>query len=367
MKAAVLSLAAGSEKIVWDVLRDPLTYDNVQPINPTLGSGLMQRDGTQRPSFAAFATMSKLLQDQRYVGPLKLGPDAVALLFGKGKSAHIAVWPLRGRFTLTLNQSGIDPRLPDSLFVASVPNTRVLDSTGKELFGSDGTYQLNGRPVWITDVGHEMETLAKAQENKTLLVQRDLEPKKPGEEVKAQFATAPGTGEEGIAWRKFTTFRGVAQQNVTLDGRSGLKTEYSRNIWNPADAKPFIYLDVADEYLYFERGVPVRVTVDVHRAAPSGDSLNPASSGFCLEYDSAEGAKRTEWKTVEVGEGWTSYSFDLADASFSNRGGFDLLINTFGAKQDIVFGSVTVRRLTDPAAVTTAANPAISPVAGEVR
>jgi hypothetical protein len=64
-----------------------------------------------------------------------------------------------------------------------------------------------------------------------------------------------------------------------------------------------------------------------------------------VEYDSSEGPKRTPWQTIESGQGWTTYTFDLPNASFSNRGGFDLLINTWGAKQDVLFGSVQVQRL----------------------
>lgn len=362
MRTAVLALASGSDKVVWDALRDPVAYENIQPINPALGSGLMRRDATTRPAFDAFATVSKLLSGHSYLGPLKLGPDAVALVFSDSKTAHVAVWPLNGKFTIALNLAGLDPKLPDSLFAASLPDTRILDSTGKEIFGSEGSFALSGRPVWITNVGHEVETLArkaqegKAPEAKVLVVQRAL--LKPlGDEVHAEFVASGAEGEEGITWRKFATYRGVARETVSLDGRTGLKTEFSRNVWNPAAGKPFIYLDVDDNYLFFERGVPVRVTVDVHRAAPLGDPLSPASAGFCFEYDTASGAKRTEWKEVEVGSGWATYSFDLPDASFANRGGFDLLINTFGAKQDIVFGSVTVRRTPSATGVTTAATP----------
>ena len=307
---------------------------------------------------------SKLLAGMKYLGPLRLGPDAVALVFSDGKTAHVAAWPLRGKLTLALNMAGLDPKLPDSLFVASLPNTRVLDSTGKEIFGAEGTFALDGGPAWITNVGHEVENLArqalenKTPENKVLLVQRAEAPKPTAGEVRAEFVapSSPGSeAEAGIAWRKFSIFRGVARDTVTLDGRIGLKTEFSRNIWNPADGKPFIYLDVDDSYLFFERDVPVKVTVDVHRAAPLGDPLSPATAGFCLEYDTADGAKRTEWKDLEIGSGWATYTFDLSNASFSNRGGFDLLINTFGARQDIVFGSVAVRRLTNATSVTASA------------
>jgi hypothetical protein len=173
-------------------------------------------------------------------------------------------------------------------------------------------------------------------------------------------AKAADGSEVGIEWRKFAAFRGVAQPAQASDGRWGLRTEFSRDVWNPAAAKPFIYLDVDDNYLFFSRGVPVRVTVEVHKAGPLGDPVSPNVAGFCLEYDSSEGPKRTAWQDVEPGEGWATYTFDLPNASFSNRGGFDLLINTWGAKQDLIFGSVKVQRMdkeTGATPVTTAAAP----------
>ena len=106
----------------------------------------------------------------------------------------------------------------------------------------------------------------------------------------------------------------------------------------------------------------MRVTVEVHKAGPLGDPIAPNVAGFCLEYDSADGPKRTAWQDVEPGDGWTTYSFDLPNASFSNRGGFDLLINSWGAKQDLTFGGVKVQRLEkDPGTVpvTTASVPPI--------
>jgi hypothetical protein len=40
----------------------------------------------------------------------------------------------------------------------------------------------------------------------------------------------------GIAWRKFSTFRGVANRVVEAEGRSGLLTEISRNVFDPSAA-----------------------------------------------------------------------------------------------------------------------------------
>jgi hypothetical protein len=35
---------------------------------------------------------------------------------------------------------------------------------------------------------------------------------------------------------------------------------------------------------------------------------------------------------------------EIPDASFANRDGFDLLINTWGSKQDLIFRSVTLQK-----------------------
>jgi hypothetical protein len=47
---------------------------------------------------------------------------------------------------------------------------------------------------------------------------------------------------------------------------------------------------------------------------------------------------------VEPGQGWAEYSFDIPDALLANRGGYDMMINTFGSKRNLVFSSITLRR-----------------------
>ncbi len=370
MRSGVLSLASGSDKVVWEALRDNAMYENVQPINPERSSGLLKRDNSPRPAFDAFATMTKLLTGMNYVGALTLGPNAIGLVFTDKKTTHVAAWPLNGKMTIAVNHEGVDPKLPNSIFMPSLPSTKILDATGKELFGDQGTFTVENRPVWISNVGFEVPGMVKekAGESQFLLVQFD---NKGGaqtnfaEGVQALFSAVNGAestkgSEAGIEWRKFASFRGAAQPAQDRDGRWGLRTEFSRDIWNPAAAKPFIYLDIDDNYLFFSRGVPVRVTVEVHKAGALGSPVAPNVAGFSLEYDSVDGPRRTVWQDVEPGEGWTTYSFDLPNASFSNRGGFDLLINSWGAKQDLLFGGVKVQRMdkeVGTAPVTTAAVP----------
>ena len=76
--------------------------------------------------------------------------------------------------------------------------------------------------------------------------------------------------------------------------------------------------------LYFGRGVPVTVTVQLHRPAPVEATLFNSSAGFNIQYDSPTGFQYTRWQVVEPGEGWATYTFQIPDASFANRDGFDL-------------------------------------------
>ena len=160
--------------------------------------------------------------------------------------------------------------------------------------------------------------------------------------MNASFAAAGN--ESGISWRRFLGFRSAANKFENVEGRSGLTTEISRNVMDPAAGKFFIFLDVDDDYLYFNRIVPVEVTVEVKRPPTQNASIVNATAGFNLEYSTATGTGRTPWQNVEAGEGWATYTFQIPDASFSNRSGYDLTINTFGSKRNLVFGAVSVRR-----------------------
>lgn len=344
LRAMTLALASGSEKVFWGQLRDTADYDVVQPINPEYGSGLLRRDFTPRPAFAAFQQVTKLLGNKPYAGALKLGPQSVVMVYDNKVQGHVVAWSLGGEAKLILNQTGVDPGVPDAVYIATRPDTQVLDAAGTVLAGPDGTVLLTDRPVWITNIGHETGDAARGHHNVSSLRLTALPAAYTATEgVKATF-TEQG-GEEGLFWRKYSSFRGVANKLVKIGDRSGLSSEVSRDIFHPEKAKSYIYLDVADDYLYFGRGVPVTVSVEVHRPAPSNtSSLGGGGSGFNIQYDSPDGYKYTKWQTLTPGEGWATFEIKIPDASFANRSGFDLMINTGGSKDDLVFGSVTVRR-----------------------
>lgn len=350
MQSAAMALATGSSKVFWSTLRDAGQYRQVDPINPEYGSGLLRRDWTPRDSMNAFTTLCRMLADKPYTGNLKLGPDAMALLFSNRNDADLAVWSLGAPIKLSLNSQGVDPQIPGAVFVSTLPGSKVLDSAGRVLAGADGLYEVGTQPVWITEIASATTRLAQTRHQPgPLRVVRNAIPQRT--EVKALFQNPDG--EQGIWWRKLSRFRAAAALVTNADGSGGLLTSYSRDTFNPAAGRFFIYLDVDNSFMYFEPQVPVTVTVEVHRLPRRADQPFKPEGGFEVNYEGPHGYQRTHWQKVEEGDGWVNYTFKLPDAVFADRDGYDLFISTFGSRCDLLFRSVTIQRAPVLATTTT--------------
>ncbi len=345
VRSMTLALASGTGKAFWSQLRDRQMVTRLQPLDPDAGTGLLRADNTPRPSYAAFRNLSRLVGKKPYAGNLALGSGLVALLFDDKKAGVLVVWSPSGDATLALSSAGADPKLPGALYVATRPDSLVLDATGAPAGLPDGPLKLSGRPIFITNVALETATLAGTRAGQKTLRLTAPAPSYAGVgEVKAIFDRSGG--EAGLAWRKYADFGGSARTFSQRGDRWGLTTESQRNIFDLSSARPFIYLDVADDFLFFQKGVPVEITVEVHRPAPPVvESIFTTTAGFRVEYDAAGGFKSTPWQQVPPGEDWATFTFTLPDASFANAEGYDLLINAGGSKADLVFGGVTVKRL----------------------
>lgn len=368
VETGTLALAAGIPKTVWGALRDDSSYPKVDPVNGDTNSGLLNAAMQPRPAYQAFANLNLLLGKATFVGSLAKGPDAVVLLFSDGVQHTAIGWTLNGaKSTFTLQEvPALTPATPSATPVANTPETvpaktdktgillkttdktQVLDVTGKVL-SIKGTVPLGGSPIWITnlDPGFVAQLQSMSQAPLSSLIHQSAVDFDNG--VSADFAAGQET-ENGIYWKKYRYFRGAAQP-VSYSGGSGLETTFSRNIYNPADCNPSIYLDVDDAYLYDEPGVPVKVTLQIYQPPVTGTDPFRAKAGFNIQYDSPEGFLFTPWKEVEQGSGIVTYSVDIPRAAFTNRDGFDMIINTWGAKQDLIFRSIKVQRMEKPAPV----------------
>ncbi len=339
-----LALAQGSEKVFWNRLQDEPSGGSA-----TGGSGLLRADGTPRPAFSALQQISKNLAGKPYAGNLAFNRNAVALLFDDKKSGTLVAWAPNGGATLTLSSSAMPASAPDTISVATRPDSLVTDATGTVISPSDGVVRVSNRPIFITNVALETATAAGERLGSATLRFPPAGPSFAGRDtVTANFG--PTGGEDGLFWRAYANYGGMAQEYGSSGGQTGLMTQAQRDIFNLNSARPFIYLDVADDFLYFAGGVPVTITVTVKRPFKAPSSIVNSSSSFRIEYDSPTGYKSTPLQVVEEGEGWETYSFEVPDATFANAEGYDLLINTGSSKRDLMFGSISVKRGIAPAA-----------------
>ncbi|HEX8551379.1 MAG TPA: stalk domain-containing protein [Abditibacteriaceae bacterium] len=340
LRAGALALASGAPQVFWNELRDEANYEVIEPINMEFGSGLLQRDFTPRLSFEAYQTLVKQMEGKRFLGAFSATPDIVALVFAGDIEANMVLWSPSGNAQIVMNSQDINPQVPNSLFIPTRADSVLLDSTGERIGGADGAVRLTNRPLWITQVTAPVMTAAKAAGK--LRLQSLPEEWTEAAGTRAEFNTDI---EAGLQWKKYADYRAAAVPS-TEAAVPGLMTQSARDPLRPGDGKFFIFLDVDDDYLFFERGAPVEVIVKVRRPSPEVGALVKREAGFNIEYDTATGTAATTWQVVEDGEGTATYRYRLPDASFANRGGYDMVVNTFGSKRDLVFESISVRKLT---------------------
>ena len=340
VKISALALAAGTDKVFWSTLRD--APDAPARDGVVLNTGLQDTAGAPRPAFGAYQTLTRSIGAKPYAGQLSASSDAVVLVFDDKQTGVAVAWSPSGNGSLTMNDEGVDPNVAGATFLATRADSQVLRANGSLLAPAGGALRLTAEPVFITNIAAGAAEAARARGTERLAQIEGTNRFANAEEVRAIFG--PNGGENGIAWRGYLSYGGSANKISTSGDRAGLITQAQRNIWDLRSSKPFIYLDVADEWAYNTPAEPITLSVEVKRPPVPTGSIFDASSGFRVEYDGINGDKTTPWQVVEPGEGWATYNFVLRDAQLANSNGYDLLINVGGSKTDMTFGAVTLRR-----------------------
>ena len=392
VKAMVLGIAAGSDKVFYDELRDVpdarmnATLQSNPPMVATAppaatldpnatataamamtakvtapkegvvqDSGLQRADGVARPGFAALRNLTANLTDKPYKGNLSFDSNLIALVFDNAKSGVLVAWSPSGEGTLALNSSGAVVDLPGAQFVETRPDSLVTDSVGNVISPPDGVLKLGARPIFITNIGAKTAADATLRPPSAGLRLQDPMPYQNVQSVSAELA--PDGLESGIFWRKYASFGSVADTFVARDGRQGLTTQPQYDIFDLKSQKPFIYLDVADDFIYDAPGVPATLSVEVY-AAPMADPNK--ALGFRVEYNSSKGNRSLPWQPLVPGSGWQKFDIALPDAQFANSGGYDILFNVGASATGVTFGKVALTR----GLTTTRANAATATGAG---
>ena len=380
VKAMTLGLAAGSDKVFYDELRDvpdarmnaalqanppilatadpavaattdatalttaaPVTATAARVSAPREGvvqdSGLQRADGTPRPGYQALTNLTANLKDKTYRGNLSFNSDLVALVFDNPRGGVVVAWSPKGEATLALNSSGATIDLPGAQFVSTLPDSLVTDAVGTVVAPPDGVLKLGTRPIYITKVAGQTLQQTVRRAPGTPLQLQDATPYADAQTVSAQLS-ADGA-EDGIYWRKYANFGSVADLFVVRNGQQGLTTQPQLDIFNLKSQKPFVYLDVADDFLYDAPGVPVTLSVEVY-AAPLNDLTK--ALGFRVEYNSSQGNRSVPWQPLVPGSGWQTFQIPLPDAQFANAGGYDILFNVGASAAGVTFRNVSLTR-----------------------
>ncbi len=151
----------------------------------------------------------------------------------------------------------------------------------------------------------------------------------------------PELPEFGLHSRALRGLRGGSCVEEPRSGRTCLHTCMTYREGEEELDNPWMYFDVDDRWLYFDRGsTRLAITVECE-----GSLMGEEQLGFNIVYDSTRGYRFTPWQWVDPGYAYRRYRFEIEDASFANRDGYDFRINAKGSKQDLYVCSVTVEKL----------------------
>jgi hypothetical protein len=146
VKAHITALATGIvDCIFWSRL-----VDQISETNENSGRyGLVYQDISPKPAFFAYRTMTRLLKDMNYVGPLSIHPDVKAFLFQKGGKKGMICWAEKGEYPLTL---------------ASNKNLTLVNLYGNEkrLDPAQGAIRvsLSNQPIYLTDITNQTDVFS---------------------------------------------------------------------------------------------------------------------------------------------------------------------------------------------------------------
>jgi hypothetical protein len=154
----------------------------------------------------------------------------------------------------------------------------------------------------------------------------------------------PALPEFGLENRRLRLLRGGKALEENRSGRTCIRTQLSYQRGREERGNPWLYFDVDDGWLYFNRGQEkIAITVECEAASAGARKV-----GFNILYESTRGYRFTPWQWVDPGYGWRRYRFEIGDASFTNCDGYDFRVNAKGSKQDLYVCAVTVEKLARP-------------------
>lgn len=301
IKAYVLSLAAGFQRVSWFEARGP-TYGG------GMDHGIIRPDWTRRPAYDALQTMIRLLgQRPRYAGWLDVDHGAYGFIF------HDVL--------VTWSPAGQTHRMK---FDAPV---RVIDLAGQEITRQELILPATGTPVFIT--GLPAALLAEAQANAG-------KPVPWGSDVaRAQVIScrlgAPNV-ESGLKQIRVQTT--VPVVTATASWR---RPDFAV----PVHEGHYIYFQVDPQFVHYGT-TSLAITAIVQRAAPG------RKAGMSLDYESLSGYRGArDWLDLPQDDAWHELTWNVDDANFVGHWDWHFRINALQSAGEFWIKEVRVRKITE--------------------
>lgn len=268
--------------------------------------GLLQRNGTPRPSYTAMAQMIQHLgQHPVYLGWVFVDDWNYGFVFQGAKGPVLITWAKGPADHVKFGQE--------------VQVVNPLTGTA----GKASAWELTPAPILVLDPPAKLVSQAKQNKNKPLLWEGDYS------KAKSVSVTMGERNEE----------RGLH----TMSGHSVAKAVVAYGGSARAGSVPGGNVFVVDPGFlsYSAKPVPIEITAVVRRNEANDNA------GFNLNYESTTGIKGgPNWYTVPDNKQWHTVKWRLEDAQFVNFWGFNFSFNSDGDKFNKYYiQSVTVTKV----------------------
>lgn len=292
------------------------------------------------------------LANLSYKGFLAPGPGVWALVFDDATGgSKVALWSAAER---ELPAEAICPVLPDDDDADDTPPIppEAENAPNETVSETPPAIRVGSRPLWMSGVDCADRLRPGSPTRADVLASREGLDFGAVPVVYMDLAL-PELPEFGLYNRKLRGLRGGANIEEARSGRTCLRTSMTYRRGEEEQDNPWMYFDVDDRWLYFDRGATrLALTVECEGSFRGAKKL-----GLNIVFDSTTGYRFTPWQWVDSGYGWRRYRFEISDASFANRDGYDFRINTKGSKQDLYVCSVTVEKLPAEASASDSDSP----------
>lgn len=279
------------------------------------------RDICAKPVFLGELQSLASLSGQQYLGWQRVGP-AMAGAFGSGNKQCAVILPdgVLGEDAALSFVASAKP-VDGSLAVpAQCVTVRRLSGTSQQIdVGKEVRFPLSSRPVILSGV---------------LLSPTAGVPPWDATQMTCDCVSLDLAGADPASIRPLRGMPGGKYQQMAFEGKAEM-------LITVRDTAPWIYLDVPDDYLFFNIDrQPVEVTIRVRGVRTA------KKSGFSLYYDGIGGMTNSRWQWVDVGPfAEYTYTFRLDNALFAGSEGYDLRLDMGGSTESIRVLGMTVRKL----------------------